>query len=248
MRAWIWGVGGAVLIVLGFYGLSSIASSTEACYEKHHTKTYDPDQNRTEPTKTFWDGAHVWAICKGHFIDENSEVLLMVFTVVLAGATIGLWIATHRAVTGADATARDQLAHGRDVNRAYLGAGGDFPDKTARFFNMDFENNGKTPAFILSFDVHPAMPGQVSTQSALTVTEGQHPWSDTIPPWGRKSRMTTVHIPRGAAFVYGCVWYQDVWRTETRRSRFILSVDPLQDRTLSNVNAATVHPEYFERT
>jgi hypothetical protein len=113
---------------------------------------------------------------------------------------------------------------------------------------MDFENNGKTPAFVLSYDVRPAMPGQIGTQSVLPVVENRFPWSDTIPPWGRKSTMTTVHIPRGAAFIYGCVWYQDVWRAETHRSRFILSVDPLQDRTFSNVNAATVHPEYFERT
>jgi hypothetical protein len=86
-----------------------------------------------------------------------SAASLTVVTILLVIFTARPWSATHTLVGSAERASREQLAHGRDVNRAYLGAGGDFPDKTARFFNVDFENNGKTPAFILSFDVHPAI-------------------------------------------------------------------------------------------
>src|SRR5262249_18115990 len=184
----------------------------------------------------------VFLHCEGEFLHGNSEAIIAIFTVVLALSTILLWMATSDVVNSAERTSREQLDHGREVNRAYLACGGDF-DKATRVFNLDVENNGKTPAFMLDFDVQTAMPGQVGTQRALSVNRNHQHWEDTIPPWGRKSIQTRVSVPQGVAFVYGCVWYMDIWGDQ-HHSRFVLSVR--QNRTWPDV--AGVHTEWTERT
>lgn len=84
----------ALLLSLGI--LSFFSPSYDECDESHHTKTYNPDEGKPEPNISFGHRAHVLLICQGEFIEKNSAGLIVLFTFILTGATVGLWIATHR--------------------------------------------------------------------------------------------------------------------------------------------------------
>src|SRR5262249_46371313 len=155
----------ALALLLVLLAASIMSPTYEECAAAYKQETTDPEKRNPppKPKQTFTDEAKVFLHCEGEFLHGNSEAIIAIFTVVLALSTILLWMATSDVVNSAERTSREQLDHGREVNRAYLACGGDF-DKATRVFNLDVENNGKTPAFMLDFDVQTAMPGQVGTQ------------------------------------------------------------------------------------
>jgi hypothetical protein len=224
---------------------ASILSPTyEECAANYQQQTADPEKSNPSPTpnRSLTEKAKVFFHCEGEFLHSNSEAIIAIFTIVLAFSTIFLWIATSDVVSSAEKTSREQLAHGREINRAYLAGGGDF-DKTTRIFKLDVENNGKTPAFMLAYDVQTALPGQIGMQRALPVNPDHQHWEDTISPWGRKSIETRIIVANNVASIFGCVWYRDVWG-DPHHSRFILSVR--QNRTWPDVTG--VHDDYTECT
>jgi hypothetical protein len=174
--------------------------------------------------------------CEAVSADENNGVITALATALLA-------YITYRLVVGGEKTTRQ-------VNRAYVACGGDF-NKTTRVFQLGAQNNGQTPAFMTAFDVQTALAGQIGSQSALPVNRNHARWEDTIPPRDPRGKTieTRVLVPQNVAFIFGCVWYRDVWG-DPHHSRFILSVrhDPTTgvDRTFPDV--AGMHRDYDERT
>jgi hypothetical protein len=229
LRAWL----PTILFLAFVVWIVGWSSSFERCIdEQHYQERYKPHEENVSPFR-IWMARH--SDCTGHFIHENADAIIAVFTIFLVLSTILLWFATRDSVRSAEETSRQ-------VNRAYLACGGDF-DKTTRFFNLEVENNGQTPAFMLDYDVQTAMPGQVGMQRAIQVNRDHQHWKDTIPPRSRKTIGTRVTVPKNVAFVFGCVWYRDVW-DKPHSTRFILSVR--NDRTWPD--ATGVHKDYTETT
>jgi hypothetical protein len=124
-----------------------------------------------------------------------------------------------------------QLRHAREVDRAYLTAGGDLDVDAAgnAVFRFEIENIGRSAAIVTSYDVQFATwPQVVLPLPARPVNVEAHIHDDRFGPAGStrssfKAIMTNVLKPAVADVVYGAVWYTDIWQEE-HCSRFILSI------------------------
>jgi len=245
MQPRTWGVLVAVVFSLALLGISLISPSYNKCNEAHRTKAHDPDKNQPEQAVAFWDRqrerADIWAVCEGHFLHENSEVLIMLFTIVLAGATIGLWVATNNVVKSAENTAAEQLRYTRQINRAYFAGGGECErDSTGpklnkdghRQFRFEVGNHGRTTAFMEAYDIQFATLDEVCRRR-IPFDPGT--FVDQFPP-GERSRPTDALIPitrSDADVAFGTVLYKDIWGTD-HYARFILRIAK-NGQTHSNV-------------
>jgi hypothetical protein len=137
----------------------------------------------------------------------------------------------------------------REVERAYLGGGGEcqiddgqIRRNTAgqRLFRVEIGNHGKTPAFLSAFDIHFCMLSEVRKGPKPVTPRFTH--VDQFPA-GEKHRPIgdLIPIPRpNDNIVYGAFWYEDIWE-RPHCYRFILSIDA-SGRTPSNVT--DVDPSY----
>jgi hypothetical protein len=172
----------------------------------------------------------------------ESDIIVVVSTAVAAAAaaitayfTGTLW-----------RNSSNQLARAREIERAYLAGGGDYgreqggefalaPDGR-KLFRVDVANYGKTPAYLVAFDV------QFDTLAAVQGgprRERRVLHDDQIPPGGRSRPIRLVPITPGAEIVYGVFWYRDIWREE-HEFRFVLTLH--DDQTSPDVTG--VHDDY----
>ena len=159
---------------------------------------------------------------------------LMIFTGVLAAATIWLGSATYglyragekqmtvaiKAANAAEASAE----HIPRVERAYLTGGG--PVRSAggrRFFRIEVENHGKTPAYLCAFDVH--FTTLKEAQSGPQEVFPMRLFDDRIKPGAILKPLDWIEITRSNDdVIYGAFWYQDLLKRE-HIFRFILRID-----------------------
>jgi hypothetical protein len=231
---------GFALLALAVAVVALIASITPSFQE---CKASPPtEKSQSAKTQTFHiaesivgQGTAVNIECVVVSLDENNGLITALATAFLA-------YITYRLVVGGEKTTRK-------VNRAYVACGGDFHNRTTRIFDLDVRNDGQTPAFMTAYDDQIASLGQVTLDKVRAVNRDHAHWEDTIPPRGGKTIKTSVMVPHNAAFVFGCVWYRDVWG-EAHCSRFILNVrydpDTAVERTFPDV--AGVHRDYDKRT
>jgi hypothetical protein len=152
---------------------------------------------------------------------------LAIATIGLGAATIGLYrtgetqlVITHKAANAAELSAE----HIPRVERAYLTGGG--PVGTVgsqRFFRIEVENHGKTPAYLCAFDVHFATLEEV--RAGPQPVFPMRLYDDRIKPGGELKPLDWIPITRpDANVIYGAFWYQDLLKRE-RIFRFILRID-----------------------
>jgi hypothetical protein len=102
-------------------------------------------------------------------------------------------------------------------------------------FRVDVSNYGKTPAYLIAFDVQFDTRAQVKGM-LLPVTRTRVHY-DLLPPGGAHINgidgNREIWIPKWAEVVYGAFWYRDIWG-KPHLFRFILSLD--EPETLSNVD------------
>jgi hypothetical protein len=124
----------AAIVIVG--GSSSF---TDCVDDQHYQARYKPQQNNSSSVPVF---VSEWSECTGHFVHDNGEAIIALFTVVLAISTILLWGATRNLMISAESTSKRQL-------RAYLGI--DAGAATIRGEQVEFwvnvRNRGQTPAY-----------------------------------------------------------------------------------------------------
>ena len=196
-------------------------------------------------------GSYAWALFRPPQ-DTNSEIALYtlwltIFTGVLAAATIWLSLATRKQIvvaTKAANAAEASAQHIPRVERAYLTGGG--PALTVggrRFFRIEVENHGKTPAYLCAFDVHFSTLEEVrdGPQEVFPVRL----YDDRIKPGAVLKPLDWIPFTRpDADVIYGAFWYQDLLKRE-RIFRFILRVDQ-NDQTHVGVSGVDDSYTYWD--
>jgi hypothetical protein len=172
---------------------------------------------------------------------------LVIGTGVLAAFTFKLWRATRTLVCSAERTSREQLTHGREVNRAYLTGGGDV-ENGRRSFRVEVANYGKTPASLQAFDVHFAVLADLMADTQARPVMALHPFRDHVSPGDTQKMVGTVPVTNpNADVVFGAFYYEDIWQERVHEFRFILSIG--QDasgrwRTRSDVDVSRLPRGY----
>ncbi len=130
-------------LALCVWGLEA-SSTFQACLQKQQGSIPDGDvQGHISALKTMFSHRRE---CLGSFLHSHHNDLLAAFTIILASATIFLWVATRDLVAGAERTAHKQL-------RAYvsLHKGGVTPatidNGSGVFAQVELKNCGLTPAY-----------------------------------------------------------------------------------------------------
>jgi hypothetical protein len=144
-----------------------------------------------------------------------------------------------------------QYWHARDVDRAYVTAGGDLARDAANriVFRLEVENIGRSAAIVTSYDVKFGHFASVRLPAkALDVVERANVHDDRLGPAGTgrsdfKVIETPVLLNGSEDIVYGAVWYRDIWG-QPHRSRFILRIVNGHTR----VNVDNVDEEYRRLT
>jgi len=215
---WLGAIAGVCLILYSF----TYAPSYEECYASYEKQYTAPEKASSEPevARTFTDRVKAFVFCEGEFAHANEGVITALATAFIAAFTITLW-----------AIAWKQLSHAREVDRAYLTGGGDI-DKNATgqdIFRLDIENIGRTAAFVTKYHVQFSTKAQIKKFRPF---KPSHIHDDRLAPAGgdkdssvRKGIKTPVRKPPNPDFVYGAVWYKDIWR-RTHYFRFILRIHP----------------------
>src|SRR5262245_19756779 len=103
LRAWLVAIG---FLLLCFAILNS-SSSFQSCIQQQWTQSTNSENNKYLTTLGTW--AIAQRGCIGGFIHNRHNEILAAFTVILAVATIFLWIATRDLVREAEDTAKRQL-------------------------------------------------------------------------------------------------------------------------------------------
>jgi hypothetical protein len=173
--------------------------------------------------------------CSLKLIDVHNGFFSAVAALVVACFTITLWV-----------TNSSQLRHASDVDRAYLTGGGDtFTDAAGNMlWRLDVENIGRTAAFMSHYEVQFATVAEARSEQRV---HKRYRLDDRLAPAGdspstAKQFKTTIPIPAGKGFVYGAVWYTDIWR-KPHSFRFILRI---MNNGHTDTDIEGTHPSYRE--
>jgi hypothetical protein len=221
LRAWLYLAGAIVALCLVLFSFT-FAPSYKECHEGYEKAYADPEKphSQEEVLRAFPEKAMAFAWCQGEFAHVNEGVITGFATAVIACFTITLWLIAWK-----------QLGHAHEVDRAYLTGGGDIDQNRAGqdVFRLDIENIGRTAAFVTKYHVQFASKAQVKKFRRFKPSQVH---DDRFAPAGgdkdssmRKGILTPVTKPPNAEFVYGAVWYKDIWR-RTHYFRFILRIHP----------------------
>jgi hypothetical protein len=161
--------------------------------------------------------------------------VLCAITLGLACYTRGLFRETAKLARESNAASAKalagSLAHTQtlaNIERAYVvGGGGTVVINSVRHFSVDVGNCGKTPAFLIAYDVNFGTLDEINSYPC-TVSPN-YPYDDQLPPQVWKGGIDRIPIPAGAEVVYGAFWYED-WAKEKRLYKFILSIGPVITR------------------
>jgi len=223
-----------ILLETATYSLGTACPHSQAPSQQEQAN--NPSENPCTFRESLIGRLIVWT---GNSVDADQSPLAAAAACVLAAITFGLaiftgllWRSPSNLVASAEKTAREQLTHARDVERAYLnGGGGITVQPGGNLFRIEVSNYGKTPAELTWYCVEFATLAQVRA-SLLPVHQTDRHW-DPIAPGTASKLLNTRSIPVHAQVVYGAFWYRDIWREREHKSRFILTILP--NNTLSNV-------------
>ncbi|SHN86907.1 hypothetical protein [Bradyrhizobium erythrophlei] len=179
------------------------------------------------------DGTEFWPALFGYKL-KITDTVIAAFTALLFWATYLLWRATQRLVIGADQTSENQL-------RAYVSMRGKFvyafDEKRYCRVRYDIENLGQTPAHNVCHhgDVlvasHPlpdgfAFPSPLKKLTNPFVLFPRLPMEGTQVASSMFSQSEIAAIVAGTAriYLYGEVFYEDIFHKSARATRFALSV------------------------
>jgi hypothetical protein len=136
-RAWII----SIVLLAAVCGVIESSEPFQYCAKERYARSATEKFEKSIPeVSVVFD---VYRVCLGHFIQDNAEAIIALFTFILAFSTIFLWVATRDLVRGAKKTAEQQL-------RAYLAieSGARIgPHTLTPQFMLRFENCGQTPAY-----------------------------------------------------------------------------------------------------
>jgi hypothetical protein len=159
---------------------------------------------------------------------HEPDVWVAIFTLALTLSTIALWRSTQQIAREARDSAKTLI----DMERPYITGGGDFEDVTGEeLFRLDVENHGKTPAFMIAYDVQFANLEELQKEpEARPVREKRFRHIDGFSPTGaRKKIYTQITKCPDADVVFGAVWYEDPILGIEHYSRFILRINSTRD-------------------
>jgi hypothetical protein len=146
--------------------------------------------------------------CSLKLVNERNGFFSAIAALVVACFTITLWV-----------TNSSQLRHARDVDRAYLTGGGDsYTDAAGNMlWRLDVENIGRTAAFLSHYEVQFATVAEAKIEKRV---HERYRLDDRLAPAGdspstAKQFKTTIPFQAGKGFVYGAVWYTDIWESRT---------------------------------
>jgi hypothetical protein len=134
----------ALVALLGFALLAWVfadSSTFQSCIQEKQHHAADDSLNNKGAGLGVSLVSRPYKICIGEFLKEYRDELLAIFTIVLAFATVFLWVATRDLANEAAESSRREL-------RAYVGVsppkfGKTDPDEVS----ILVENGGKTPAY-----------------------------------------------------------------------------------------------------
>ena len=166
------------------------------------------------------------------------------FTLILCFVTFGLAVVTYRLYSATAALARDSkeasakaLAASTkateiliDMERPYLGGGGDFENKTGKeLYRLDIENHGKTPGFVVAYGLQFAKLEELKKEFPRARDVQRRSYIESLSPQGgRREIQTEIEKEGEMDIVFGCVWYEDIWGGKYS-SRFILRIAATRD-------------------
>ncbi len=144
-------------------------------------------------------------------------------------------------------TARSQLKHTRQIERAYLSAMGPSAAKDGipQFYRLEVSNNGKTPATLLQIAVEIQSLGKIQQGPKYLVPGYKRtPYRRVFYPGERDTKLSGHSVPPGIdePFVYGRLWYSDIWGEKHIHS-FLLKMEP--GGTTVQVDAPNIPGEYY---
>jgi hypothetical protein len=174
------------------------------------------------------------------WLNEHHGLVTGIATAVIALFTLTLWWNSD-----------NQLQHTREIERAYLTAGGNYTrdkqgqivvtDTGKRSFQVHVGNYGKTPAYVSHYDVHFAKVDDLRPETFARPVSPSRRHEDRLAPGGHTKAIIDIEIPGNEDVVYGAFWYQDIWKKD-HMFRFLLRLGP--ERTWSNVTE--VHEDYWD--
>ena len=157
--------------------------------------------------------------CIGDFIDGNGEAVIALFTIILAIATILLWVVTQGILTDSRLTTQQQLRAYVFIRDSMLEG---FSSPSGPSFNITFTNSGKTPAWNLKIAMdafileHPSSQerhaGEFSDHGALG-PNGIYTMSATMPALTQEE-IADVRAANKAIYVFGRVEFEDAFGNE----------------------------------
>jgi hypothetical protein len=158
-----------------------------------------------------------------------------------------LWWVTYGIARDANKSAKTLIS----MERPYVTGGGDFENETGKeLYRLDVENHGKTPAFMIAYDLQFAKLEELRKEypAARSVRLKHYRHIDGLSPQGaRKVIRTKIEKTQGDDAVYGAVWYEDIWGDE-HFSRFILRIAETRDipkEGLTRLDVKCVSRDYW---
>src|SRR6266568_3961954 len=122
------------IVAVGVWVVSGSQSFKSCIHDHKNDKTYG---------NLWFARQHLQFDCAGDAIDKHNTIVLAIATAVIAIFTVGLWISTD-----------GLLAHGQDVERAYISGGGPInAQKTPHHHVLTIQNYGKTPGYLHHYTV-----------------------------------------------------------------------------------------------
>jgi hypothetical protein len=227
----------AATIAIGF-GISFLIVGTSETFQSCVGENYHHEASETlEKGLTELLGmSKVVSGCFGEFVHKNAESIIALFTVILGIATWLLWKATQKLVVGADLNAERQL-------RAYISF---TPQSLSNAFpnflpeaSFIITNTGQTPAYNIRYSaILEVLPYPLARdQGDLVAVHSEHPTAgrpihskdDLFGGTKSLKKMTSDEYQKMIGsdhrlYLAGIVWYEDIFKKETRKTKFCVCV------------------------
>jgi hypothetical protein len=180
--------------------------------------------------------------CIGVYILEKNAVITALATIAIAAFTGTIW-----------AINKSQLAHGQQVERAYISGGGGYrldtggnpPIVDTTQFVLTVQNYGKTPGTVTAYAVFVVDRATLSSQPAYLIPGFvPTPFHGVYQLGGPTLPITQTAVAPGPnPIAYGRLWYSDIFGGRHHFS-FALPIQTPADHT----SLVGINPAYTEST